>query len=50
MSAQDSEEQEVRKAMDDNFAAIIHKDAAALNQQYTDDYYRVGDRSATLAC
>jgi ketosteroid isomerase-like protein len=40
-NAQDSAEKEVRKAMDDNFAAIMHKDAAALNGQYTDDYFRV---------
>jgi uncharacterized protein (TIGR02246 family) len=42
-NAQDSAEKEVQKAMDDNFAAIIHKDAAALNRQYTDDYFRIGD-------
>ena len=42
-NAQDSSEREVRKAMDDNFAAIVHKDAAALNRQYTDDYFRTGD-------
>jgi hypothetical protein len=36
-NAQDSAEKEVQKAMDDNFAAIIHKNAAALNRQYTDD-------------
>lgn len=42
-SAQDSAEKEVQKAMHDNFAAIIHKDAAALNRQYTDDYFRIGD-------
>ena len=41
--AQDSAEKDVQKAMDENFAAIIHKDAAALNRQYTDDYYRIGD-------
>ncbi len=41
--AQDSAEQEVRKAMDENFAAILHKDAEALNRQYTDDYFRIGD-------
>jgi len=43
LNAQDSAEKEVRKAMDDNFAAIIHKDATALNHQYTDDYFRIGD-------
>lgn len=42
-SAQDSAEKEVKKAMDDNFAAIIHKDAAALSRQYTDDYFRIGE-------
>jgi ketosteroid isomerase-like protein len=41
--AQDSAEKEVRKAMDDNFAAIIHKDADALSRQYTDDHYRIGE-------
>ena len=41
--AQDSVEKEVRKAMDDNLAAIMHKDAAALNRQYTDDYFRIGE-------
>jgi ketosteroid isomerase-like protein len=40
-NAQDSAEKEVRKAMDDNLAAIIHKDAAALNREYTDDYFRI---------
>ena len=39
--AQDSVEKEVRKAMEDNIAAIINKDAAALNRQYTNDYYRI---------
>ena len=39
--AQDSGEKEVRIATEDNIAAIIHKDAAALNRQYTDDYYRI---------
>jgi archaellum component FlaG (FlaF/FlaG flagellin family) len=34
VNAQDSAEKEVRKAMDDNFAAIIHKDSAALNRQW----------------
>ena len=29
--------------MDDNLAAIIHKDAAALNRQYTDDYFRTSE-------
>jgi ketosteroid isomerase-like protein len=29
--------------MEDNFAAIIHKDAAALSRQYTDDYFRIGE-------
>jgi len=29
--------------MEDNFAAIIHKDAAALKQQYTDDYFRISE-------
>ena len=42
-NAQDSAEKEVQKAIDDNMAAIIHKDAAALNGQYTDDYFRVSD-------
>jgi ketosteroid isomerase-like protein len=42
-NAQDSTENEVQKAMDDNFAAIIHKDAAALNRQYTDDYFRIDE-------
>jgi ketosteroid isomerase-like protein len=42
-NGQDSAEKEVQKAMDDNFAAIIHKDAAALNRQYTDDYCRIGE-------
>jgi len=42
-NAQDSPEKEVQKAMDDNFAAIIHKDAAALSRQYTDDYFRIGE-------
>jgi len=42
-SAQDSGEKEVQKAMEENFAAIIHKDSAALNRQYTDDYYRVSE-------
>jgi uncharacterized protein (TIGR02246 family) len=42
-NAQDSAEKEVQKAMDDNFAAIAHKDVAALNSQYTDDYFRVGE-------
>lgn len=42
-NAQDSAEKEVQKAMDDNFAAITHKDVAALNSQYTDDYFRIGD-------
>jgi len=42
-NAQDSAEKEVQKAIDDNMAAIIHKDAAALNGQYTDDYFRVGE-------
>jgi ketosteroid isomerase-like protein len=41
--AQDSAEKDVRKAMDDNFAAIMHKDAAALGRQYTDDYYRISE-------
>ena len=39
--AQDSAEQEVRKATEDNIAAIIRKDSVALNRQYTDDYYRI---------
>lgn len=43
LNAQDSAEKEVQKAMDDNFAAIIHKDRAALNRQYTSDYFRIGD-------
>jgi ketosteroid isomerase-like protein len=42
-AGQDSAEKEVRKAMEDNFAAIMHKDAAALNRQYTDDYLRVSE-------
>jgi uncharacterized protein (TIGR02246 family) len=42
-NAQDSAEQEVQKAIDDNFTAIIHKDAAALSRQYTDDYFRIGE-------
>ena len=41
--AQDSAEKDVQKAMDENFAAIMRKDAAALNSQYTDDYYRIGE-------
>jgi ketosteroid isomerase-like protein len=41
--AQGSAEQQVKKAMDENFASIIHKDAEALNRQYTDDYFRTGD-------
>lgn len=41
--AQDSAERDVQKAMGDNFAAIMHKDGAALNSQYTDDYYRIGE-------
>lgn len=39
--AQDSAEKEVRKATEDNIAAIIRKDSVALNRQYTDDYYRI---------
>ncbi len=42
-NAQDSAEKDVRKAMEDNFAAIIHKDGAALNRQYTDDYFRISE-------
>jgi ketosteroid isomerase-like protein len=42
-TGQDSAEKDVRKAMEDNFAAIIHKDAAALNRQYTDDYFRISE-------
>lgn len=42
-NAQNSAEKEVQKAMDDNFTAIIHQDAVALNRQYTDDYFRIGD-------
>jgi ketosteroid isomerase-like protein len=42
-TAQDSAEKDVRKAMEENFAAIMHKDAAALNRQYTDDYYRISE-------
>ncbi|HET6175385.1 MAG TPA: nuclear transport factor 2 family protein [Candidatus Sulfotelmatobacter sp.] len=42
-NAQDSAEKDVRKAMEDNFASILHKDAAALNRQYTDDFFRVGE-------
>ncbi len=45
-NAQDSAEKEVQKAMEDNFAAIIHKDGAALNRQYTDDYYRISETGA----
>jgi ketosteroid isomerase-like protein len=41
--AQGSAEQQVKKAMDENIASIIHKDAEALNSQYTDDYFRIGD-------
>lgn len=43
LNAQDSAGKEVRKAMDDNFAAIMHKDGAALNRQYTNDYFRIGE-------
>jgi ketosteroid isomerase-like protein len=47
-NAQDSAEKDLRKAMEDNFAAIIHKDAAAMNRQYTDDYFRIGDTGKVL--
>ena len=40
-NGQTSAQTEIRKAMDQNFAAIMHKDAAALSSQYTDDYYRI---------
>ena len=39
--AQDSAEKEVRKVTEDNIEAIIRKDAAVLNRQYTDDYFRI---------
>lgn len=42
-NAQDPAEKEVQKAVDDNLAAIMHKDAAALSRQYTDDYFRVSE-------
>ncbi len=42
-NAQDSADKEVQKAMDDNFTAIVHKDAAALSRQYTEDYFRIGE-------
>lgn len=40
--AQSNPEEEVRQAMADNVNAQIHRDAAALQRQYADDYYRIG--------
>jgi hypothetical protein len=44
---QDSPEQQVREAMDENFAAMLHKDANALNREYADDYFRIGPTGKT---
>ena len=38
---QDSPERQIRKAMDENDAAVMHKDADALNRIYGDDYFRI---------
>ena len=40
--AESSQEQQVHKAVEDNYNAIMHKDAPALEKQYADDYQRVG--------
>lgn len=45
--AQSRTEDEVRKAMADNIAAVTHKDAATLNRLYAEDYYRIGDAGRT---
>ena len=50
LNAQDSAEKEVQKAMDDNFAAIIHKDSAALNRQYTNDYFHSWSMATLALC
>jgi len=41
-SAKNSDEENVRKAVADNFNAIMHKDANTLNHEYADDYTRIG--------
>lgn len=41
--AQGSEEEQVRRAMAENQAAILHKDAATLSREYGDDYMRIGN-------
>ncbi len=43
-----SAEDEVRKAGDENIRAILSGDAAALQRQYTDDYYRTGDNGKVI--
>lgn len=40
--AQDNTEQELKKASDANITAFLHGDVVALQNQYTDDYYRTG--------
>jgi ketosteroid isomerase-like protein len=48
LMAQSNAEDEVRKAMADKTAAIVHKDAAALNRLYADDYYRISDTGRVM--
>jgi ketosteroid isomerase-like protein len=46
--AQNSDEQQVRKVMEENNAAIRNKDAATLNGQYADEYMRIGANGQTM--
>jgi len=41
-TAQSSQEQQVRKAIDEHYKAIVDKNEEALNRLYADDYVRIG--------
>jgi len=47
--AQSSEEQQVRKSIDEQYKAVVDKDAATLNRLYADDYMRIGTSGETLS-
>ena len=41
-AAESSDEVQVRKGVEDNFNAIMHKDADTLSREYAGDYIRIG--------
>jgi len=47
--AQGSKEQQVRKSIDEQYKAVVDKDAATLNRLYADDYMRIGTSGETLS-